>query len=185
MYTCIHTHIYVCRHIPDSLLPINCFPNLDMFLNLKPSVSSWGSWASVGFGVFGGVIRNLNQQFTKKSTVSLNSLFGPCCMFSHSVMSDSLQPHGLCPPGFSVHGISQARILEWIAISFSTESSWPRDQTCIGKWVLYLLSHQGLFNNWREERNERGRTEGRDEGRKKNEWGKATCDDVRCFLRSA
>ena len=32
------------------------------------------------------------------------------------------------PPGSSVHGISQARILEWVAISFSRESSWPRHQ---------------------------------------------------------
>ena len=33
------------------------------------------------------------------------------------------------PPGSSVHGILQARILEWVAIFFSRESSWPRDQT--------------------------------------------------------
>ena len=32
-------------------------------------------------------------------------------------------------PGSSVHVISQARILEWVAISFSKESSRPRDQT--------------------------------------------------------
>ena len=31
-------------------------------------------------------------------------------------------------PGSSVHGILQARILEWVAISFSKGSSWPRDQ---------------------------------------------------------
>ena len=31
-------------------------------------------------------------------------------------------------PGFSVHGILQARILEWVTISFSRGSSWPRDQ---------------------------------------------------------
>ena len=31
-------------------------------------------------------------------------------------------------PGFSVHWISQARILEWVAIPFSRESSRPRDQ---------------------------------------------------------
>ena len=36
-----------------------------------------------------------------------------------------------CPPGSSVHGISQARILEWAAISFSRGSSQPRDQTCV------------------------------------------------------
>ena len=35
------------------------------------------------------------------------------------------------PPGSSVHGISQARILEWVAISFSKGSSQPRGQTCI------------------------------------------------------
>ena len=32
------------------------------------------------------------------------------------------------PPGSSVHGILQARILEWVAISFSRGSSWHRDQ---------------------------------------------------------
>ena len=32
-------------------------------------------------------------------------------------------------PDSSVHGISQARILEWVAIPFSRGSSWPRDQT--------------------------------------------------------
>ena len=31
-------------------------------------------------------------------------------------------------PGFSVHGISQARILEWVAISFLSGCSWPMDQ---------------------------------------------------------
>ena len=34
-------------------------------------------------------------------------------------------------PGFSIHGILQARILEWVAISFSRRSSWPRDWTRI------------------------------------------------------
>ena len=33
------------------------------------------------------------------------------------------------PPGSSVHGILQARMLEWVAISSSRGSSWPRDQT--------------------------------------------------------
>ena len=50
------------------------------------------------------------------------------------------------PPGSSVHGISQARILKWIAISFSRGSSWPRDQTCvscIGPGILLPLSHLG------------------------------------------
>ena len=47
------------------------------------------------------------------------------------------------PPGFSVHGIFQANILEWVAISYSRGSSQLRDQTsvysgsCIGRQILY------------------------------------------------
>ena len=36
-------------------------------------------------------------------------------------------------PGSSVHGIFQARILEWVAISFSRGSSWPRDRTRVSR----------------------------------------------------
>ena len=53
----------------------------------------------------------------------------------------------------SVHEISQTRILEWVPISFSRGSSWPKDQTyvsyvsCIGRWVLYHLSlREALFS---------------------------------------
>ena len=49
-------------------------------------------------------------------------------------------PMDYCPPGSSVHGIFQARILEWVAISFSRGSLWPRYQTCvscIGRQILY------------------------------------------------
>ena len=44
------------------------------------------------------------------------------------------------PPRSSVYGISQARILEWVVISFSRGSSQPRDQTevsCIGGKIFY------------------------------------------------
>ena len=57
---------------------------------------------------------------------------------SHSLKSES-EVAQLCPtlcdpmdcslPGSSVHGIFQARILEWVAISFSRGSSRPRDRT--------------------------------------------------------
>ena len=40
------------------------------------------------------------------------------------------------PSGSSVHGILQARILEWVAIPFSRGSSWPRDQS----WVSCIAS---------------------------------------------
>jgi len=38
-------------------------------------------------------------------------------------------PMDYSPPGSSVHGILQARILEWVAMPFSRGSSQPRDQT--------------------------------------------------------
>ena len=75
---------------------------------------------------------------------------------SHSVMSNSLQPHGLySPPGSSIHGIFQARILEWVATPFSRGSSWTTDQawiSCIaGRLFFYCLSFhacvQSLFSH--------------------------------------
>ena len=38
-------------------------------------------------------------------------------------------PVDCSPPGSCIHGILQARILEWAAMPFSRGSSWPRDQT--------------------------------------------------------
>ena len=56
-------------------------------------------------------------------------------------MSDSCDPMDCSPPGSSVHGTSQARILEWVAISFSRGSSPPRDLTCIPVFQAdFLLS---------------------------------------------
>ena len=61
-------------------------------------------------------------------------------LFSHVRLCD---PMDCTLPESSIHGIFQARILEWVAISFSKRSSRPRDQThvsyvsCIGKQVLY------------------------------------------------
>ena len=52
-------------------------------------------------------------------------------------------PIDCSPPGSSVHGILQAKILEWAAMPSSGCSSWPRDQTHIfyvswvGRWILY------------------------------------------------
>ena len=51
------------------------------------------------------------------------------------------------PPGSSIHGILQARILEWVAISFPRGSSWPRDRTqvsCIAGRYFNLWANRGL-----------------------------------------
>ena len=61
------------------------------------------------------------------------------CVFVCTCAPYSLQPCGLWPPpGSSVHGIFQARILEWVAFSYSRASSQPRDRT----QVLLLLPWQ-------------------------------------------
>ena len=61
-------------------------------------------------------------------------------VFSQPACTTLWGPTDCSPLGSSVHGISQARILKWVAISFSRGSSWPRDQThvsCIARWILY------------------------------------------------
>ena len=65
--------------------------------------------------------------------------------WSRSVVSDSLQPRDCSPPDSSFHWILQARTLEWVAISFSRGSSWPRDRTqvshiagrCFNLWATW------------------------------------------------
>ena len=53
------------------------------------------------------------------------------------------KPMGCNPSDSTAHGILQARILEWVTISSSRGSSWPRDQThiscisCISRQILY------------------------------------------------
>ena len=53
------------------------------------------------------------------------------CPAQWLVLPDSLHPMVCSPPDSGVHGILHARILEWVAISFSRGSSRPRDWTSI------------------------------------------------------
>ena len=56
-------------------------------------------------------------------------------------------------PGSSVHGIFQARILEWVAISFSRGFSQPRDQTfisCVSRIGRQILYHWATRKDVRE-----------------------------------
>ena len=53
-------------------------------------------------------------------------------------------PMDCSPPGSSVREISQARVLKWVAISFSRGSSWPSDQTS----VSYLVGSLYLWTTW-------------------------------------
>ena len=72
----------------------------------------------------------------------------PCEKWSRVLLCD---PMDCSLPGSSVHGVFQARIVEWVAISFSRGSSLARDQTrvsCIVGRCFYHLSHQGSPPSW-------------------------------------
>ena len=109
----------------------------------------WGdSGNSVRF-YFWGVPKSLQMvtaAMKLKDACSLEEKLWPTWWrFSRSVVSDSCDPMDCSLPGSSGHGIFQARILEWVAISFSRGSSQPRDCIqvfCIARRRFYLLSRQ-------------------------------------------
>ena len=77
--------------------------------------------------------------------------------WSHLVMSTLCDPVDCSLSSSSIHGIFQARLLERIAISFSRESSWPRDWTRVSRivgrrftvWTTreahYIYTHSYIF----------------------------------------
>ena len=76
--------------------------------------------------------------FKKWARGTLKSLL----LFSHYVVSDSCNPKDYSPSGSSVHGISQTRILEWIATPFSRGYVQPRNWTRfsgIGRWIFFFF----------------------------------------------
>ena len=75
-----------------------------------------------------------------------------CCRLVAQSCRTLCDPMDCSPPGSSVHGISQARMLEWVAMPCSRASSLPRDRTwiscvlCIGSWILYhWVTWEALF----------------------------------------
>ena len=79
-----------------------------------------------------------------------HSCWQPCFWLHGGMRAHSLScvwlfcdPKGCSPQGSSLHGVLQARKLEWVAVSSSRGSSWPRDWTqvscvsCIGRRILY------------------------------------------------
>ena len=71
-------------------------------------------------------IRTWNSQ-----SPCLAAMFRVECVLVAQSCPTLQDPMDCCPPGSSVHGVLQASILEWVAISSSRGSSRPRDQTCI------------------------------------------------------
>ena len=82
---------------------------------------------------------SVEESCHKKYPVKSEMKVAQSCPTHHNPMDCS-------PPGFSVHGIFQARIPEWVAFSYSRGSSWPRDYnrvSCIGGQISLTLCYLG------------------------------------------
>ena len=116
-------------------------PVLASFLDLQTGISnslqafevfqiSHGTnWTYMSKSCF---FHSLRLVFVVIAIVQLLSCVWPFC-----------NPVDCSQPGSCVHGLSQARILEWVAISFSRGSSQSRDWTFvsyIGRWIIYHLA---------------------------------------------
>ena len=79
----------------------------------------------------------MNPQFSAAKGRSPNHwtsrVFPTCAVLPFQSCPTLRDPMDCGPPGSSVHGILQARILEWVALHSSRESSRPRDRICISK----------------------------------------------------
>ena len=99
----------------------------------------------------GKKLENLVTQASQAGISTLNSPLASMCAQSCPTLCD---PTDCSPPGSSVHGVFQARILGWVAISSSRGSSQLRDQThvscvsCIGRWSLYHWCHRTNALQW-------------------------------------
>ena len=96
--------------------------------------------------------------FVKCFLSTVVPLWAHCCLVAQSCPS-LCDPTDSSPPGSYVHGILQARILEWVAISFCRESSRPRDWTqvsctgeqvsCTGGFFTFYATRETLLkHNW-------------------------------------
>ena len=88
----------------------------------------------LSYRLFLGDLKTLNTTYILKVKVKLLSRCPTLC-----------DPMDCSLPGSSVHGIFQARVLEWVIISFSRGSFQSRDRTQVShcRQMLYRLSHQG------------------------------------------
>ena len=79
----------------------------------------------------------------EKILTLLSDFLGMCpiAVLSHSVVSASCDHMDCSPPGSSVHGIFQARIVEWVAISFSICAQLVLNNTvALPRFRLFIIS---------------------------------------------
>ena len=131
-----------------------CVWHLLDFLDTQPSIMR--TWQAVRWSQWDAIMCSCDFAVLSIHLLPLDFGFGPVICFDQwcgtrlDIIRDLLvgitsplesevaqlcptlcDPVDCSPPGSSVHGILQARVLEWVAISFSRRSSQPRDQTRI------------------------------------------------------
>ena len=105
-------------------------------LGLHRAQSTWGEgflwpeagWKTLGFSVFSdfGQGHPWDKKKRERESDRENEVTQSCSTLCNLV--------DCSPQGSSVHGVFQARVLEWGAISYSRGSSWPRDRTQVS-WI--------------------------------------------------
>ena len=129
-----------------------------------PRSGTGGSYTSPIFFFFGGfsilfsiVTVPVNNVYFLNSRCSLSLSLSHTHTHTHTyihtqrAVSDSLWPHGLySPSASSIHGIRQARVLEWVATPFSRGSFWHRDRTLVtgtaGRFFTFEPSRKPIYN---------------------------------------
>ena len=105
------------------------FNSVDFYRSTCSPLIDWG-----GSGSFGSIYSSPHAELSGVADEE------DCCLVARLCLTLYCSLMGCSPPGSSVHGILQARILEWVAISSSRGSSRPEHRTwvlCIGRWILY------------------------------------------------
>ena len=121
----IHTWICVHAHDASASTPI-C--RLTFYtLRIKDRLASKESSLCAKLGSW---LIDLIQKFLPCTKLFTGNWLYCCCLVA-KLCPTLCYPMDCSPAGSPVHAIFQVRILKWDAISFSRESSWPRDQTCI------------------------------------------------------
>ena len=129
---------------PGSQLPVPCSQGPDSMFSPARHSESYFFWIRIFLTAYNNdtwALHLTQRRFTTMSNERecrtssvMPRLFGNATEYS--------------PPGSSVHGILQARILQWVTISFSRRS-FPRiEPGSPSLWTLYCLSHQGDSNHY-------------------------------------
>ena len=92
--------------------------------------------------IHNGILLSHNKEWNNAICSNMDK-----CLIAQSCLTPC-DPMNCSLPDSSVHGISQARILEWVAISSSRGSSHPRDWTCISHICCVSCIAVGFFIHW-------------------------------------